>query len=130
MNCRLWAITASVGLASLTLSALRATALPIESESTCYMKTSSGQVIDLRQSLCSAKPSSRATAPRYPYSQPASSSYSTGVSSVVTTVNGGVTTTIYSAPGYNSGTRYIYPSYSYGGYNSGRVTQRSSSTRY
>ncbi|MBD2073932.1 hypothetical protein H6F86_08520 [Phormidium sp. FACHB-592] len=52
MNRHLWSIAAAVGLASMTLTALRAEALPGESDSACYMTTASGQVLDLRQSLC------------------------------------------------------------------------------
>ncbi|MBD2034301.1 hypothetical protein H6F76_04510 [Leptolyngbya sp. FACHB-321] len=73
MNRRLWSIATAVGLASMTLTALHAEALPLESDSTCYMTNSSGQVIDLRQSLCRTQPVSRSTQTRSSYSRPASS---------------------------------------------------------
>jgi hypothetical protein len=129
MNCRLWSIAAAVGLASMTLTALRAEALPLESDSACYMTTASGQVIDLKQSLCRTQPASRSTQTRSSYSRPASSRSHTGVRSVVKRVNGGVTTTVYSSPGYNATMRSVYPGYNYG-YNSGRRTQTSSSSGY
>jgi hypothetical protein len=129
MNCRLWSIAAAVGLASMTLTALRAEAVPVESDSACYMTTASGQVIDLRQSLCRTQPASRSTQTRSSYSRPGSFRSNTGVRSVVKTVNGGVTTTVYSSPGYNATMRSVYSDYN-SGYNSGPRTQTSSSSGY
>ncbi|MBD2074975.1 hypothetical protein H6F86_13940 [Phormidium sp. FACHB-592] len=129
MNCRLWSLAVSVGLALMTLIALRAHALPPESDSACYMTTASGQVIDLKQSLCRTQPASRLTQTRSSYRRPASSHSHTGVRSVVKRVNGGVTTTVYASPGYNATMRSVYAGYN-SSYNSGRRTQTSSSSGY
>jgi hypothetical protein len=109
-----WAVAPSV-LASLLFSTSQASALPVEVDSTCYMRTASGKVINLIGSMCnssSSKPSSPVRS--RPIYTPGSSNYSTGVSSVSTTVRGGVTTTVYSAPGRVSSpvSRQIYyPTY-------------------
>jgi hypothetical protein len=113
----------------MTLTSFRAGAIPLEADSACYMTTASGQVIDLKQALCSTKPRNNPTQRRSSYRRSVSSRSNTGVRSVVKTINGGVTTTVYSAPGYRAGTRSVY-SGSNDGYNSGRRTQTSSSSGY
>ena len=113
----------------MTLTPFRAGAVPLAADSACYMTTASGQVIDLNQALCSTKPRSNSTQQRSSYRRSTPSRSNTGVRSVVKTVNGGVTTTVYSAPGYRSGTRSVYSGYNYD-YSSGPRTQTSSSSRY
>ncbi|XGV99001.1 MAG: hypothetical protein ACAF41_08695 [Leptolyngbya sp. BL-A-14] len=124
-------------LFSAFVAAFPVLALPVDAENPCYMKTASGQILNLTQSLCGvkARPSNTST-PTRPVYRSKPSTYSTGVSSVVTTVHGGVTTTIYSAPGYGaSSSRYVYPNYDYSSdYNDGyspnsRQSQTSSSVR-
>jgi hypothetical protein len=145
MHSSCWAVAPSL-LASLILAALPAFAAPVDADSTCYMRTASGKVINLSGSMCSTSPI-KASSPSSPtrsrpsynpsynsdynsdYNRgykPRSSEYDTGVSTVTTTVRGGVTTTVYSAPERvsNPGPRSIYyPStYNSGNYNSGNCS--------